>query len=117
MFNTSTRLATAVTAGAAAMLFLAPMAGAENPPPCAPNDQQCLDQQQQQQGAGIANEVVDNVQDGLDQVNDALAPERSGGPGIMVLKDGVPWCMPLNQPIPPGAVITSLTGNGVSSYC
>jgi hypothetical protein len=116
MSDISNRLAAAMTVCAAVTLIAAPAAGAENPPPCAPNDQQCLEQQQRQ-GAGIANEVIDNVQNGLDQANDALTPERSGGPGVMVLKDGVPWCMPLNQPIPPGAVITSPTGNGVSSFC
>ena len=115
MLNYSTGLATAVAAGAGALLFLAPIASAQNPPPpCAPDDQHC---QQQQQGAGVANQVIDNVQNGLDQISDGSAPQGSGGPGIMVLKDGVPWCMPLNQPIPPGAVITSLTGDGTSSYC
>ena len=108
-------LASTVAAGAAALLILAPIASADDPPPCAPDDQQCQDQQKQQQGASIANQVIDNVQQGVDQAkqaNEALNPKSSGGPGIMVLKDGVPWCMPLGQPLPVGAVFTSPTGNG-----
>jgi hypothetical protein len=116
MLTYSRGLATVFAAGAAALVCSAPPAMAQNPP-CAPNDQQCLEQQQRQQGAGVADQVIDNVQNGLNQANQSLNPERSGGPGIMVLKDGVPWCMPLSQPIPPGAVITSPTGNGVTSYC
>ncbi|MEZ0341189.1 hypothetical protein ACAG25_14505 [Mycobacterium sp. pV006] len=108
---------TGVVSGIAALVIFSPPATAQNPPPCAPGDQQCLEQQQREQGAAIARDVVDNVQDGLQRATDALVPERNNGPGIMVLKDGVPWCMPLGQPIPPGAVITSPTGNGVTTYC
>ena len=113
MLNYSTRLATVIAAGAGALVFSAPIAVSQ-PQPCAPDDQQCQQQQQLQQGAGIANDVIDNVQNGLGQLP---KPERSSGLGIMVLRDGAPWCMPLNQPIPPGAVLTSPTGNGVTSYC
>lgn len=112
MRNTSNRVVMAIAAGAGALLLCAPTAAAQNPPPCAPDDQQC--QQQQSPGAGIVNDIVDGV---LDPANRLPSPDSGGGPGIMVLKDGVPWCMPLNQPIPPGVVLTSPTGNGVSSYC
>ncbi len=115
-----TILASALAAGTAALLMSAPIASAEDPPPCAPDDQQCVDQQQQQ-GAGIANQVIDNVQQGVDQAkqaNEALNPQNStDGLGIMVNLNGVPYCMPLNKPLPPGAVVTSPTGNGVSSWC
>ena len=120
MLKHSMSLASTVAAGAAALLILAPIASADDPPACAPDDQQCQDQQKQQQGASNANQVIDNVQQGVDQAkqaNEALNPKSSGGPGIMVLKDGVPWCMPLGQPLPVGAVFTSPTGNGVTSYC
>lgn len=118
----SRRFASAMIAGAAALLVCAPIAGAEDPPPqCAPDDVQCQQQQQQNQGAGIADQVIDQVQDGVDQVqdvNDALNPaDRDGGPGIMVSMNGVPYCMPLNKPLPPGAVVTSLTGDGTSAWC
>ena len=116
----STILASALAAGAAALLISTPIASADDPPPCAADDQQCLDQQEQQ-GAGIANQVIDNVQQGVDQAkqaNEALNPQNSTeGLGIMVNLNGVPYCMPLNKPLPPGAVVTSPTGNGVSSWC
>jgi hypothetical protein len=35
----------------------------------------------------------------------------------MVLKNGVPWCMALGQPIPPGAVISNIHPSGMTSYC
>lgn len=120
MVKHSTSVASALAAGTAALLILAPIASADDPPPCAPDDQQCQDQQEQQQGAGIANQVVDNVQQGMDQAkqaNDALNPKSNGGPGILVNLNGVPYCMPLDKPLPPGAVVTSPTGNGVSSWC
>jgi hypothetical protein len=112
-------LASVLAAGTAALLISAPIASADDPPPCAPDDHQCLDQQQQQ-GAGIANQVIDNVQQGVDQAkqaNEALNPSSADGLGIMVNLNGVPYCMPLNKPLPPGAVVTSPTGNGVSSWC
>ena len=106
-------------AAAGAMLICAPLASADDPPPCNPDDQQCQDQQNP--GADIANQVIDNVQQGMDQAkqaNEALNPtSNTDGLGIMVNLNGVPYCMPLNKPLPPGAVVTSPTGNGVSSWC
>lgn len=117
MVKHSTLLA-AVTIVAGPVVFLAPIAGAQNPPPpCAPGDQQCVEQQQRDQAADIADQIIDNVQDGLNPANEPATPESGGGPGIMVLKDGVPWCMPLYQPIPPGVVLTSPTGSGQTTYC
>lgn len=101
---------------AAAFLLAAPIAHADPPPPCAPDDLQCQEQQKNP-GAGIANEVIDNVQQGVDQTNEALNPKGGGGPGIMVLKNGVPWCMAFGQPIPPGAVIDKIHPSGMTSYC
>ncbi len=116
----STTISTLLLAAtAAATLSFAPIASADDPPPCNPDDKQCQDQQNP--GAVIANQVIDNVQQGVDQAkqaNEALNPQSStGGPGLMVNLNGVPYCMPLNKPLPPGAVVTSPTGNGVSSWC
>jgi hypothetical protein len=119
MLKLSTSVASALAASAAALLTLAPMASAEPPPACAPDDQQCQDQQKQQQGAAIANQAIDRVQQGVDQANQTLNPQdRGSGPGIMVNLNGVPWCMPLiGARIPPGAVVTSPTGDGTSQWC
>ncbi|MCV7172373.1 hypothetical protein H7I41_20870 [Mycobacterium manitobense] len=116
MRKPSTVVASALAAGVAAFLLAAPIANADPPPPCPPDDQQCQEQQKNP-GAGIANEVIDNVQQGVDQANEALNPKPSAGPGIMVLKNGVPWCMAFGQPIPPGAVIDKIHPSGMTSYC
>jgi hypothetical protein len=82
--------------GAAGALIWAPIAGAEDPPPCAPDDQQCQDQQKQQQGQEIAGQVIDNVQKGLDQANQR--PPAPQGVDVASSKctmvDGVPTMIP-----------------------
>jgi hypothetical protein len=114
----STSLA-ALTAGAAVALISAPIASADDPPPpCAPDDQQC--QEQQNPGAGVANQVIDNVQQGMDQAkqaNEALNPSSdSKGPGVMVLLNGVPYCLQFGKPVPPGDV-RAPDPSGMTSYC
>lgn len=113
-------LVSTVAAGAAALALSVPTAGAD-PATCAPEDQQCQDQQNP--AAGIADQVIDGAQQGMDaarqasDVLDSLPQKRPGETGILVNANGVPWCMPLGQPIPLGVVITSPTGNGQSAYC
>lgn len=91
--------ASAFAVGTAALLISAPIASADDPPSCAPDDQQCQEQQKQQQGQDIAGQVIDNVEQGIDQVKDANQgnkPPNRDGPytGLYVLLNGVPTCIP-----------------------
>ena len=63
--------ASALAAIATAVLFWAPIASADNPPDCdqLPPDQ--VQQCQQQKGAGIANEAIDDAKDGADKAKQA----------------------------------------------
>ena len=103
MLNRPTHFTAAVFAVAAsALMFLAPAAGADDAPACAPDDQKC--QEQQNQGQQIAGEVVDQVQQGVDQAKqgmDAMDPDKNGRPatGLYVLLNGVPTCMPFGMPV------------------
>jgi hypothetical protein len=94
--------------GAAAAIIWAPIAGADDPPACAPDDQQCQDQQKQQQGQQIADQVIDNVQQGLDQANQAnqrpAAPEGLDvADSKCTMVDGVPTIIPPTGLILPGS--------------
>jgi hypothetical protein len=84
---------------AAAALIWAPIAGADDPPACAPDDQQCQDQQKQKQGQEIAGQVVDDVQQGLDQAQQAnQRPPAPDGLDVAdadcTMVDGVPTIIP-----------------------
>jgi hypothetical protein len=121
MLKHSTSLVSASAAAATAFLLASPIASADDPaPPCAPDDLQCQEQQKQQQGAGVANQVIDNVQQGMDQAkqaNEALNPSTdSKGPGILVLLNGVPYCLQFGKPVPPGDV-RAPDPSGMTSYC
>jgi hypothetical protein len=61
--------ASALAVGAAALLLWAPIASADDPPPCDQNDKQCQDQQNP--GAGIANQAIDDAKQGMDQAKHA----------------------------------------------
>jgi len=82
--------------GAVMALICAPIAGADDPPPCAPDDQQCQDEQKQQQGQEIAGQVIDNVQQGLDQANQRQP--ATGGVDVAdsrcIMVDGAPMIIP-----------------------
>ena len=56
-------------AAAALLLAWTPIAGADDPPPCDQNDQQCQDQQK---GAGIANQAVDDAKKAADQAKQGV---------------------------------------------
>jgi hypothetical protein len=95
----------AMAAGGFAALFIcAPTAGADDPPACAPEDQQCQEQQKNQ-GAGIADEVIDNVEQGVDQakeVQNAIDPNTGKpypGRPFHLLLNGVEVCWPVGVPI------------------
>jgi gas vesicle protein len=64
--------ASALAVGAAALLLWAPIASADDPPPCDQNSdqngQQCQDQQK---GAGIANQAIDDAKQAADQAKQA----------------------------------------------
>lgn len=64
--------ASALAVGVAALLVWAPIASADDPPPCDQNsdqnDQQCQDRQK---GAGIANQAIDDAKQAADQAKQA----------------------------------------------
>jgi hypothetical protein len=115
--------------GACAVVVFAPTAGAEDPP-C---EQRPPDQQQQCQenpGAGIANQVIDNVQEGLDNAQQGM--DRTGpvkpfidpatgkvNPGVVgqrALINGVDTCMPHGVPAPLGADVRIVPGD-MTGHC
>jgi len=115
--------------GACSVMLFAPIAGAEDPPPC---EQRPPDQQQECQqnpGAGIANQVIDEVTDQVtDQVTDGvkkgpvtpLIDPQTGkvnpGPtGLRVLINGVDTCLPVGVPAPLGADVRIVPGDMTGS--
>jgi hypothetical protein len=64
------RKASALAVGAAALLLWTPIASADDPPPCDQNDQQCQDQDNK--GAGIANQAVDDAKKAADQAKQGV---------------------------------------------
>jgi len=94
----------ALAAGVAALFIWAPVAGADDSSPCAPDDQQCQEQQKNP-GAGIANQVIDNVQQGMDQakqVQNAIDPNTGqpyAGRPFHLLLNGAEVCWPVGVPI------------------
>jgi hypothetical protein len=115
--------------GAYSVLMFAPIAGAEDPP-C---EQRPPDQQQecqQNSGAGIANQVIDEVQQGMDQVQQGM--DRTGpvkpfidpatgkvNPGVVgqrALINGVDTCMPHGVPVPLGADVRIVPGD-MTGHC
>ena len=123
-------------ASASAVVVFAPIAGAEDPP-C---DQRPLEEQQQcqqDQAAGIANQVQDGLQQGQDalqQGQDALqqGQQRQGpvkpfidpatgkvnpGPvGQRILLNGVDTCLPTGVPAPLGADVRIVPGD-MTGHC
>ena len=84
MVKHATSLPSALAAATTALLIWAPIATADDPPPCNPDDKQC--QEQQNPGADIANEVIDNVQQGVDQAKQANeALNRKAAPADQAL--------------------------------
>ncbi len=90
--------------GVAALFFGAPIASADDPPACALDDLQCQEQQKNQ-GADIANQVIDNVQQGADQakqIQNAIDP-NTGKPYVgrpfHLLVNGAEVCWPVGVPI------------------
>ncbi|UMB70593.1 hypothetical protein [Mycobacterium paraterrae] len=71
MNKPSTRRAAATAACFAAVLLMAPIAGADDPPDCdqLPADQ--VQQCQQQKGAGIASRAIDEAKNGADKAKQA----------------------------------------------
>lgn len=109
--------------GACAVVAFAPSAGAEDPP-C---EQRPPDQQQQceqDQGAGIANQVIDEIgdaaQQGQQQVKPFIDPDTGqpnpGQPGLRVLVNGVDTCLPVGVPAPLGADVRGVPGD-MTGHC
>lgn len=107
--------------GACSVLLFAPIAGAEDPP-C---EQRPPDQQQECQqnpGAGIANQVIDNVQQGMDQaqqvkpfIDPKTGKPNPGQTGLRVLINGVDTCLPVGVPAPLGADVRIVPGDMTGS--
>lgn len=111
--HTSSIVKVSIGLVACAFLGCAPTGAADPPLMC---DDQAPEQQQQCQdqpdaGAGIAQQVIDNANQGLNQANQGLnqanqANQGLNGPtdgkhgeGLHLLLDGVPTCVPVGQPI------------------
>jgi hypothetical protein len=94
----------ALAGGVAALFLWTPVAAAEDPPACAPDDRQCQEQQENP-GAGVANQVIDNVQQGVDrakQVQNAIDPNTGQpypGRPFHLLLNGAEVCWPVGVPI------------------
>jgi hypothetical protein len=108
-------VASALAAVAAALLAWAPIANADDPPPCAPDDQQCLDQQNP--GAGIANQVIDDVQQAADLTDKVYDDGDTAGAGWQTLLDGIPYCMHMGAHIRPGVVVANADPTGIAHPC
>jgi hypothetical protein len=107
-----------LTAGAAALLTCAPLAGAEPPPTeCAPTDQQCQDQQNQ--GAGVADQVIGNVKQGVQQAQQAgqsMVDPKTGKPYPFgqfhhIILNGAETCWPVGEGIVPPNTYTLFPGD------
>ena len=97
MIATNFDITTVAAAGVATLFIVAPIASADDPPACAPDDQQCQEKQKNQ-GAGIANQVIDNVQQGVDQaeqVQNAIDPNTGkpyAGRPFHIILNGAEVC-------------------------
>jgi hypothetical protein len=123
-------------AGACAAVAFAPIAGAEDPP-CEQRPPEEQQQCQQDQAAGIANQVQDGLQQGQDAVQqgqDALQQgQQQRGPvkpfidpatgkvnpgpvGQRALINGVDTCLPTGVPAPLGADVRIVPGD-MTGHC
>lgn len=131
MFKRCTTSAIFAAVGACAVVAFAPIAGAQDPP-C---DQRPPDQQQQcqqDQAAGIVNQVEDALQQGQDaaqQGQDALqrgpvkpfidpvtGKVNPGPVGQRALINGVDTCLPTGVPAPLGADVRIVPGD-MTGHC
>ena len=136
MFKRCAASAILVGAAAAAVVAFAPIAGAEDPP-CDQRPPEEQQQCQQDQAAGIANQIQDGLQQGQDalqQGQDALqqGQQRQGpvkpfidpatgkvnpGPvGQRLLLNGVDTCLPHGVPAPLGADVRIVPGD-MTGHC
>lgn len=102
--------------GACAAMAFAPIAAADDPP-CEqrPPDQQ--EQCQQKQGAGIANQVIDQAVDGVKPFIDPdTGKPNAGQSGLRVLINGVDTCLPVGVPAPLGADVRIVPGD-MTGHC
>jgi len=121
--------------GACSVMLFAPIAGAEDPPPCEQRPPEQQQECQQNPGAGIANQVIDEVQQGMDQAQqgtDQVPRGRTGlvtpfidpatgkvNPGVVgqrALINGVDTCTPHGVPHPFGADIRIVPGD-MTGHC
>jgi hypothetical protein len=95
-------------AAAAGAVVFAPIAFADDPPACAPDDQQC--QQQQPDPVGIASSAADQANQVLDQAPPVSPYPTTGVPGGVCMRmNGFPIY------IPPGGIPSEMASSGVPS--
>lgn len=98
--NVSALLMGAVAVSAIAS---APIATADDPPPCAPDDQECQSQQQQPDPVAIVGSATDQANQALNQ-GPAVSPYPTSGPpgGVCSRMNGWPIYIPPGgyQPLP-----------------
>ena len=79
------RITTAATlvlgAAAGTLMAFAPIASADDPPPCNPDDVQCQQQQKQPDPAAIVGSATDQANQALNQAPAASPYPTSGPPG------------------------------------
>ena len=92
---TTTAKALLFGVAAGAMLACAPIASADDPPPCNPGDAQCQQQQPPVDPAGIVGSVADQVNQGQSQ-GPAASPYPTSGPpgGVCSRMNGWPIYIP-----------------------
>jgi hypothetical protein len=92
-------------AAAAGAIAYAPIAGADEPPPCAPDDRQCQ-QQQQPDPAAIVGSATDRANQALGQAPAASPYPTSGPPGgVCSRMNGWPiYIPPGGREVQPGEI-------------
>ncbi|WP_123026830.1 hypothetical protein [Mycolicibacterium stellerae] len=110
----SKRITTAATlvlgTAAGALVAFAPVASAEDPPPCNPDDTQCQQQQPPVDPAGIVGSATDQANQAINQAPAASPYPTSGAPGGVCMRmNGFPIY------IPPGGIPSEMASSGIPS--
>jgi hypothetical protein len=106
------RITTAATlvlgAAAGAILAFAPIAAADDPQPCNPDDVQCQQQQKQPDPAAIVGSATDQANQALNQAPAASPYPTSGPPGgVCARMNGFPiYIPPSGREEQPGEIVS-----------
>jgi hypothetical protein len=110
MHNTTVSALLMGAAAAGAILAFAPIASADDPPPCNPDDTHCQQQQKQPDPAAIVGSATDQANQALDQAPAASPYPTSGAPGGVCMRmNGFPIY------IPPGGIPSEIASSGIPS--